>query len=250
MASDVPAISPPPPAGATTASGRQPRALHCLTISCPTVPCPAMTSKIVIGLDQRRTTLRRDALAERLARLAGSVVEHDLRPVAAGARNLHRRRVPRHDDDRGHADELGRSRDGLSMIAGGVGHHAAGLCARVELQQPVAGAPKLERAGALERLRLEQQAPADLLIECVGPQQRRLHRVSGKALRGRVHIGRCGQRVLPAAHACRRRRHPARRVSPRWGRSAGATPSPPASADRAQVKPTWSRLAASSAAPQ
>ena len=99
----------------------------------PHRPLPRDDVEVVIGLDQRRTTLRRDALAERLACLAGAVVEHDLRPVAAGARNLHRRRVPRHDDDGGHADELGRSRDGLSMVAGGVGHHAAGFGARIEL---------------------------------------------------------------------------------------------------------------------
>ncbi len=42
MASDVPAISPPPPIGAITVSRAAPRALAWWNSSSPTVPWPAM----------------------------------------------------------------------------------------------------------------------------------------------------------------------------------------------------------------
>ena len=97
--------------------------------------------EIVEGLDQCCAPLCSNLDAERLARLAGAVVEHDFGAVAAGTLDFHRRRIPRHDDDRRHADELGRSRHRLGMVAGGISHHASGLGAWIELQQPVAGTP-------------------------------------------------------------------------------------------------------------
>ena len=80
------------------------------------------------------------------------------------------------------------------MVAGGISDHTAGLGSRIELQQPIAGAPELERAGALKWLRLEQQAPADLLVKGVGPKQRRLDRVPREALRRRIHVARLRER--------------------------------------------------------
>ena len=189
----------------------------------PHGPLPGDDVKIVVRLDQRRPPLLRDALAERLARLAGTIVEHDLRPVAARARDLHRRRIPRHDDDRRYADELGGCRNRLRMVAGGVRHHAPGIRIRIELQQPVAGAPELERAGALQRFRLEQQAPADLLVEGVGVQQRRLdRRVWRGGPRPHAHRPEVGSGSPCVAHGSLRRRIPARSFPPRSGRSTGS----------------------------
>ena len=61
-----------------------------------------------------------------------------------------------HDDDRRHAEKPRRRRDALRVVAGGEGHDAAGALLERDRRELVVGAAELERAGALQGLRLEE----------------------------------------------------------------------------------------------
>src|SRR5262249_8844086 len=64
-------------------------------------------------------------------------------------------------------------RDRLRMVAGGDGDHPACTLGVGELGEPVQRAAHLERAGALEQLRLQERLRADPLRECRRADQRR-----------------------------------------------------------------------------
>ena len=84
--------------------------------------------------------------AECFAILGIAVVEHDIAAVAARRRDLHRRRVFRHDDRRRDVSEPAGERDRLRMVAGRKGENAATALRGVERRDGVARAPEFEGA--------------------------------------------------------------------------------------------------------
>jgi hypothetical protein len=149
---------------------------------------------VVVGRHQRHAALVADLPADRRAVLAEAVVGLDLGAVGAGVADLDRRRVGRHHDHRRHAEQLRGVRDALRVVAGGVGDDAAALLVGGEPADAVVGAAELERAGALQRLGLGEQAEAEPLVEQRGFEQRRHHRLAGDLARGVLHPGDVGQR--------------------------------------------------------
>ena len=102
-------------------------------------------------------------------------------PCGAGALDLQRRRVGRHDDDRGDAEPLRGDRHALGMIAGGEGDHAALPLLVAELHQPVGRAAQLERAAGLQAFAFQPDAgPANPRLD----QRRSLNRAADSLGRG------------------------------------------------------------------
>ena len=147
--------------------------------------------RVVVRSDQRRPAALGDLRADRLARLARPVVEADLGAMAAGALDLDRRRVDRHDDGRGLAQEPRCSGHPLGVVAGRVGDHRI----RVELTDRVVGAAKFERPGALQAFRLQQDAPADLLVQRLGFEQRGGCGDAAQSCGRSLDVGESGQAV-------------------------------------------------------
>ena len=137
--------------------------------------------RVVVGRHEHRAGLVGDTLADGLAALAEAVVEDDLGPVAARVLDLQAGRILRHDDRRLYAEGAGGISHALGMIAGGIGHDAALALIRRQLGNPVIGAAELERAGLLQRLGLDEDAPAGPLVEIGGGQKRRDHRLAPDA---------------------------------------------------------------------
>ena len=94
-----------------------------------------------------------------------AVVRDDLGAAAARGVELGRRSVLRHDDRGVRADERCGDRHGLRMVTGRVGEDAAPERILVEGGDLVVGAAELERAAALEALRLDVDAGADVRVE-------------------------------------------------------------------------------------
>ena len=103
------------------------------------------------------------------------------------------------------------------MIAGGEGHDAAAARGRIERGELVVGAAKLERAGPLQRLGLEEHAAAGERVEHRRGDERRLQRDPGEPTGRNVDVGRgrqCGRRIDGTGHARRYCREHARRNTP------------------------------------
>ena len=160
---------------------------------------------MVVGRDQGHAALFGQTLADRLAVFAVAVVDDDGRAIAAGRRDLGSRRVVRHDDHRRHAEQRGRKRDRLGVIARGEGDDAGAPLALVEAGQRVEGAAELEGAHALEVFALEEELRAELGVGGARGQHRRAMSVAGDARgrRGDVVVGRQGERHAPAPAARR-----------------------------------------------
>ena len=181
----MPAIRPPPEAPTTTTSGLRPSAARSSTISRPAVPCPAITIGSSNGGTSTAPRFSRDVARDRGAVLAVAVVEHDLGAERRGALALGPRRVRRHHDHRRHAEELRRRRHALRVVAGRIGHHAAGAPLLRDRRQLVVGAAELERAGALQRLGLQEHPRAEPRVEHRRGDQRRAQARRPRAARPR-----------------------------------------------------------------
>jgi hypothetical protein len=147
--------------------------------------------------DQRLAALVGEPAADRLAILGDAVVDHDLGAIAARRRQLDRRRIVRHHDRRGHAEQLRRERDRLGVVSGRERHHAGAALCVSEPRQRVEGAAKLERAAALEALALEHDLGAEQRVGHPRAQHRRAVGVAVEPRRSRddVVVGR--ERQLP-----------------------------------------------------
>jgi hypothetical protein len=139
---------------------------------------------LVIGGDDGGAALGGDTGADLLARLLDPVIKDDLGTIAARIGDLDRRRIRRHDDERRYAERLCRRRHALGMIARGPGDDALVALNGRELRQRVVGAAELERAGALQRLGLDEQAAAEPRIDRRRFEEGRQHRLAGDALGG------------------------------------------------------------------
>ena len=110
---------------------------------------PGDDLRVVVGFDEGRAGALRQLGADRLAQLPLAVVGPDLRAQRPGALELDRRGVGRHHDGRGLAERLRGGGDPLGVVARGIGDDRA----RRDLADGVVGAPELERAGPLQRIR-------------------------------------------------------------------------------------------------
>ena len=92
------------------------------------------------------------------ARPRAMVGDDDARAVSGGGVALGRRRVDRHDDGDGNAERFAGGRQPLREIAGGIGDDAFLRLGGRQLLQPPVSAADLERAGPLQRFRLDENA--------------------------------------------------------------------------------------------
>ena len=108
---------------------------------------------------ERRDVLERARVADlgrhALSLLARVGAAHDLGAERLGAGDLHGSSVLRHHDRRGHAVERGSGSNALGVIPARVGHDAALDRGERRRRKRVERAAELERAGALEALRLD-----------------------------------------------------------------------------------------------
>jgi len=124
-------------------------------------------------------------LADHRPVLARAVIQHHLGAQLPGTLDLHGRRVGGHDDDGGQAHQRGAVGHPLGVIARRDGDDAAGMARLVDAADLVVGAAELERANPLQRLKFQQHAPAQQLVEPGVLNQRR-------AQRERADAGVCG----------------------------------------------------------
>ena len=140
------------------------------------MPWPAITSSSS-NADTNVAPVRaaRSRAAERrlVVRLAA---ELDCGAVAARRLDLRDRRVRGHEDRGRHAEQRRREGDALRVVAGAGRDDAAQPLVRVERRDPVVRAADLERAGALEVLRLQVDVRAAAGAEVAGGEHRRPHR--------------------------------------------------------------------------
>ena len=134
-----------------------------------------------------------DVVGDRFAIIARAVVEHDFGAERRGALALGARRIARHDDHATHAEEPRRRGHALRVIAGRKSDDAAGSLFRRDRRELVVGAAELERAGALQGLGFEKNAPAGHGVERGRGQKRRVQRNAGQAACSLVDIRSSGQ---------------------------------------------------------
>ncbi len=100
-----------------------------------------------------------------LAGFKVSAVEDDFCAVAAHGVDLDRVGAFRDDDDGAGVEELGRVGDGLAVVAGGGGNHAAGAFFRRKMGHEVDAAAHFEGADGLVVLVLDMDFGAHEVIE-------------------------------------------------------------------------------------
>ena len=145
--------------------------------------------RVIEGRNQDRAAFGGNGCGDFLAALGQAIVQLHLGAVAPGIGDLHGRGVGRHDDQRRHAEQAGRQRHALGVVAAGEGHDPAGALGGVELNQSVVGAAELEGAHPLQGFGLDQNADAQTLIQGVALQQRSLHRMARQALGRGLDVG-------------------------------------------------------------
>ncbi len=154
---------------------------------------PGDDQRIVERPHQGGAALRHQPVGDALAALGMAVVEHDLGAVTPGVLDLDVRGVGRHDDDGLDAEELGRAGDALGMVAGGERHNAALALGLAHRREPVEGAAELERTGALQALRLDEEAIAETVAQPWRFQQGGVDRAAPEPGGGGADIRKTGQ---------------------------------------------------------
>jgi hypothetical protein len=101
------------------------------------------------------------------------------------------------------------------MVSGRKGDHAAAALFLAQRRQFVVGAAELERAGALQRLRLEQDAAAEALVDLRRLDQGRFDDQAGEPRGGGVDVGNAGKRGHDEVLRGMRSAHGARKGRPR-----------------------------------
>ena len=124
------------------------------------VPWPAMTSLVVVGVDEGLAGLLLDFDRFRVGVVVDPLDQHDVRPVALGRLNLLDRRAGGDADGRLDVVFPGGEGDALGVVAGRAGDDAGRFLGVRELGNLIVGAADLEGAGHLQILRLEIQVAA------------------------------------------------------------------------------------------
>lgn len=116
-------------------------------------------------------------------------VQHHLSAEVARCHNLRDRRELRHHDHRWNAEDARGKRHTLRVITSAGGDHAALALLFAQVGDLVVGAANFERAGALQRLRFEIDARAQLAREAQLRQHGRLDDLIAQGLLGSVNVG-------------------------------------------------------------
>jgi hypothetical protein len=119
---------------------------------------------MVVGRNQRHAVLFGEIPANRFAIFRITVVGHDVAAISFGGGDFGGRRIQRHDDGGGNAEQFRRQRNGLGVIARGERHYAGRALARVEFRQRVHRAAKLECTHTLVVFALEEHLRAHLFV--------------------------------------------------------------------------------------
>ena len=143
---------------------------------------------VVVRSHHRRAAFLGKRRADGFAALSPAVVETDLGAERARVVDLRARRVARHHDRGVGAEHCGGGGDSLRVVARRPRDDTARAFLRRQAADPVAGAAKLERAGALQRFRLDQQRPSGGGVERIRAQQRRHARDAAEPARGIDHV--------------------------------------------------------------
>ena len=169
-ATATPAASPPPPIGTNTAA-RSRGAWR--SSSSPIVPCPAMTSSVVVRRDDRHAGLARQVGAVR--RRVRVVVAHQLELGAQAAHGLHLDggRGARHHDAAAQPESPRGRGHALRVVARRRGDDAGLALSPVERRDGVVGAAQLEREHRRLVLTLEPDVAAEALAQRRRPVERR-----------------------------------------------------------------------------
>jgi hypothetical protein len=176
--------------------GAEPERHHVLGDLAARGALPCDDEGIVIGADQRRAALGRNAVGDGLAVFLVAVIEHDLGAVALGALALGDGRIRRHHDGGLHVQDLRRRRHALGVIAGGERHDPANALVLRDRGQLVEGAAEFERSGPLQHFGLQEDLGSDALVEHGKRQERRTYRKGRNDLGGGLDIGRANGRIL------------------------------------------------------
>ena len=129
----------------------------------PDGPLAGHDVRVVIGVDEHGAGPLRvgEGLGQDVFH-AGSV-QHDLRSVAARGLDLGQRRALGHDHRGRAAEQAGRERDALGVVARAGRDDAAGAFGVGQPGDPDVGAAHLERPGPLQVLALQEDRPTDRL---------------------------------------------------------------------------------------
>ena len=133
--------------------------------------------------------LGRDAAGDRRRVAVVPVVLDDAAAVAERRVELGPRRVVRHDDRRGHAEQGRRERDGLRVVARRVRDDAGRPVRGVQPGERVVGAAELEGAHPLQVLGLEPHLGTDHAVEQPRGEHRRPVRDAVEPARGGDDVG-------------------------------------------------------------
>ena len=133
-----------------------------------------------------------DALQGRFPRLQRGLAVRDAPAVAGHGGFLDRRGVVGHDDEGRDSPQAGGQGQGLGVVAGGVGGHAAGGCGGVEGKDGIGRAAEFESPDFLEVLTLQKDSRAQPLVERGAGQDGRAMGVGGDAPGGGQDIGESG----------------------------------------------------------
>ncbi len=146
-------------------------------------------AQIIVRRDEFSAGLRDERIECGLAGGVGGFAEDDVGAVAAHGIDLGLGRGFRHDHRGGDAAGGRGARQRLAVIAAGMRGHAARGLLGVERKHGVGGATRLERAGFLKVLALEEQRGTGGFVERAAGQNRRAMDVISDALAGGHQVG-------------------------------------------------------------
>ena len=138
----------------------------------PAGALPSDDVDVVERVDQDRAGLGFELLGPHEALVDRGTDELDVGAVGAGRVLLRDRSAVGHEDGGLDAEQLGRERDTLGVVAGAGGDDALGALLLGELGDPQVGAADLERAGALEVLALDLDLLTGQRVEPARPFHR------------------------------------------------------------------------------
>ena len=128
---------------------------------------------MVVGRHDRGAGLLGDAHADLFAAVLDAVVQHDLGARGLGVGDLERGRVGRHDDGGLHAHQARGLGEALRVVARRPADDALLAVGLAHRGEEIVGAAQLERAGALQALGLDEEAPAQPRVDARVLEQRR-----------------------------------------------------------------------------
>ena len=131
---------------------------------------PGNDVRVIEWRDERQATFAGDGTGKHLTIGDQTVVQHDLGAIAARRGNLHRRRILRHNDGGGDAEQSAGQRHRLRVIARRKRHDALGSPIFRHQRERIESAAELERTRALKIFRLEKNLCAGAFVDAARGQ--------------------------------------------------------------------------------